>query len=885
MLSAEEREGKTLRAALDAVDEILGYISQLDKAASRAELERILPGLLASMGEYSQSDRSYVFEWRDGERRVLHMTHEWCAPGVRPTIGEMQDVHISDMPHWSVRLRNGEPIVSMDWDGEKAVSPEEFALFDGQNIHALIVIPIFSGKALNGYIGFDNPDQGTSALSLRLLSSVGGHLGSLRENLNMMEELAEKHRTLQRSLDELGREKNVLEALSIDYTSVYYCDLLADTMEPLKQGTDTNAAVTDSELTEGKQSFSFRIQYYYENFVVQDSAPDFLYKMSAGFLRVHLAHNERFAYRFRTHPNPAGQQFFEVQVVRLKKAPGFKVVMGYRYIDDIVAEQERQHTRLAGALAEANLNNEIINSISKIYWLIYRIDLVTGAYEEVSAGQEMHRLTGRQGNAAEVFREVLENVVSPEHRRDMTRFLDTATLPERLRETESVALEYHAANGSWHLARFIVKKRNAAGDVTNVLYVVREIDKQKQQELEYRAKMVAAAEDARRANLAKTDFLRRMSHDIRTPINGIRGVIAIANHFPQDLAKQQECRDKVYQASGYLLELVNSVLDMNKLESGTVELEHKPFDLLELLRDTLNIIEMQGQEQGITMNVKALRVQHRRLMGSPLHFKQVIQNVAGNAVKYNKPGGSITVSCEEMPGEPGRAAFRLTCADTGRGMSREFLAHAFEPFSQEDFDARTAYMGTGLGLAITKQLTEMMGGAIRLESELNVGTRVTVDISFDIDESSTAQPVQADPADRARLDGVRVLLVEDNELNMEIAKFMLEQAGAAVLPAWNGKEAVSAFAARWDEVDVILMDVMMPVMDGLKAARAIRAMDRPNAASVPIFAMTANAFQDDVRRSLAAGMNEHLAKPLQEGEVLAAIRRYVRPREKKEEKT
>ena len=790
------QEYQDIRAALSAVDEVLKNISALDKASDEGELNRILPALLASMGRYAAADRAYLFGWTDEKRLALHMTHEWCAPGVRPTMDEMQDLRMADMPNWAPRLRRGEAIVSDNWDAERERTPEEFRLFDGQDIHALMVIPILANQTLSGYIGFDNPDQSTSALSVRLLTSIGGHLGSLRENLWMMAELEEKRRTLQENFDALSREKHVLDALSIDYTSVYYCDLEADTMLPMKQGADTNAAVADSELTSGHQKYSFRIRYYYENFVVQESAPDFLEKMSADYLRAYLKEKDRFAYRFRTHPNPAGQQYFEVQVVRLRDMPGFKAVMGYRYIDDIVLEQERQRQQLEQALSTATTNSEIVDSISKIYWLIYRMDLVSGIYEEVSAGQEMHRLTGKWGRTDQVFQEVRETIVAQEHQEQMRRFLDTSTLPQRLRDTESVAMEYHAASGSWHLARFIVKKR-----------------------------------------------------------------------------------DKVMQASGFLLDLVNDVLDMNRLESGTVVLEHKPFDLTQLLEETCGIIQMQGQAHRLRFQAQPWGIQHPHLLGSPLHLRQVLQNIGGNAVKYNRDGGSITVRCEETGCTDGKASFRFVCDDTGRGMSREFQKHAFEPFTQEEYGARTSYTGTGLGLSIAKQLVEKMGGDVRIQSQRDVGTRVEVTLTFDVDRNYEAAARQTEQEERIDLTGVRVLLVEDNDLNMECARFTLEQVGMEVTSAWNGQEAVDAFAqSDPGQFDLILMDVMMPVLDGLGATRAIRAMDRPDASAVPIFAMTANAFPEDMALSRHAGMNEHLSKPLRENELLKTIRRYVKSR-------
>lgn len=869
-----------MQAAVEAVDDLLNNITMLDKISSEEELDQIMPDLLASLGRYSMSDRAYIFTWASVEHRVLRMTHEWCAEGVFPTMGKMQELRISDMPNWAPRLRNGEAIVYADWNAEKEKMPEEYAIFDGQDIHSLMVIPIFANKKLNGYIGFDNPDQSKASLSVRLLSSIGGHISGLKENLYMMQELEKRQRSLQESWNSLNEEKNILDALSIDYTSVYYCDLIADTLSVLKSGNNTNNAIAEEKIKEKLKdklhSYSYRIQYYFENFIIQESAPDFLYRLSAEYLKEYLSHNERFAYRFRAHPNPAGQQYFEVQIVRLPKVSGFKVVMGYRYIDDIIEEQEKQKIKLENALASATLNSEIIDSISKLYWLIYRMDLVTGTYEEISAGSEVHRLTGKHGKTAEVFKEVRETVVIKEHQKMMKAFLDTSTLAERLSETESISVEYQAIGGSWHSGRFIVKKRDENNRVTNVLYVVRQIDQQKQMELEYRQKLMKTAEEARRANIAKTDFLRRMSHDIRTPINGIQGMLAVAEHFPDDMEKQKECRAKVKEASGFLLDLVNSILDMNKLESGVIVLEEQSFNLVDVLEEVNNIAEMNATRKSLQISVDHSQIKHRHLIGSPLHLKQILQNIDGNAVKYNREGGSISFSTEEISCENGVATYKFVCSDTGRGMSKEFLSHAFEPFVQEDASARTAYMGTGLGLSIAKQLAEMMGGTIQVESEKGVGSTFTTIVSFKVDTAYNDETDAGNIVENASLEGLRVLLAEDNELNMEIAEFLLENAGMNVTTAVNGKEAVDIFSASdRNEFDLILMDVMMPVMDGLEATRKIRELQRPDAKEIPIFAMTANAFIEDKRRSKEAGMNEHLSKPLDEKILLDTIRKYT----------
>ena len=389
-----------------------------------------------------------------------------------------------------------------------------------------------------------------------------------------------------------------------------------------------------------------------------------------------------------------------------------------------------------------------------------------------------------------------------------------------------------------------------------------------------------ALEEAQRASLSKTDFLRRMSHDIRTPINGIRGMIEIAEHFTDDLQKQKECRDKVWEASGYLLSLVNNVLDMNKLESGAVVLTEMPFDLPQLLNEVNTVAEMQATEHGLYYDVdmEKQQIAHPYLIGSAPHLKQVLMNLASNAVKYNKENGRVTVWCRELSCDGKTAEFRFACKDTGIGMSKEFQKRAFEPFTQEGRDnARTHYDGTGLGLSIVQALVRQMGGSITFESEEGVGTSFLVTLPFQIDPNPQPKPKESvsEPID---LDGVRVLLAEDNDLNMEIATFFIEQHGAKVTTAHNGREAVELFAnAPQGTFDLILMDIMMPVMSGYEATETIRGMAREDAKTIPIIAMSANAFQDDIQKSRSVGMNDHLPKPLSTEKLLSAIARHTTP--------
>lgn len=388
--------------------------------------------------------------------------------------------------------------------------------------------------------------------------------------------------------------------------------------------------------------------------------------------------------------------------------------------------------------------------------------------------------------------------------------------------------------------------------------------------------------EAEKANRIKSQFLLRMSHDIRTPLNGIVGMLDIADQYPNDLDKQKDCRDKERESAKTLLEIVNEVLDMSKLESGKIELEHVPFDLLELAKNGRSMLRMQIESRGIEIVREAYEVPVHRLIGSPAHLKRIIMNIVSNAIKYNRYKGKIYLSLRTIPLDENRVNFEFKCRDTGQGMSQEFIEHIFEPFTQESETARSQYGGTGLGMAIAKNLTEKMGGSISVESKVGEGTSFEVKIPFEIDKAIPIQDTESD-GQTPSLKGMKLLLVEDNKMNMEIAKFLLENAGAQIIETSNGKEAIEVFTeSKVYEMDAILMDIMMPVMDGNEATKAIRAMDRLDAKRIPIIAMTASAFAEDRIASKKAGMNAHLAKPLDTKLVIRTIAQCVKEYRKSE---
>ncbi len=417
-----------------------------------------------------------------------------------------------------------------------------------------------------------------------------------------------------------------------------------------------------------------------------------------------------------------------------------------------------------------------------------------------------------------------------------------------------------------------------SGVIAVVVMVRRRADRRRltdllQQERDYGDKLAKAAREASSANSAKTEFLRRMSHDLRTPINGIRGMVEVGDANADDLQKQIECRSKIWTASGLLLDLANEALDMSRLESGQIDLELVPANLVALNREVCDILERQAEERLVTIISDQQTLNHPYARVSVTHLKRLLLNIAGNAVKYNRQGGYVRLVCREVEPADSVPVYEYTIADNGIGMSEEFQKHLYEPFCREEQQVEGASSGTGLGAPIAKQLVELMGGTMSFTSVLGQGTTFTIRLPFEkCKRSEIPQTVRVDGGDGDALQGLRVLLVEDNDLNAEIAQFTLNRVGAIVTHAKDGESAVEMFTASAPhEYDVVLMDIMMPGIDGLEATRQIRALDREDAATTPIIAVSANAFADDRRLSREAGMNAHLSKPVSSQELVEAL--------------
>ena len=547
------------------------------------------------------------------------------------------------------------------------------------------------------------------------------------------------------------------------------------------------------------------------------------------------------------------------------------VLLGFRYIDDIIEKEKAAQKRLQDALDETQRSNETISTIAKSYSAIYHVDLETDTYERISGSD----IIPKTGCASEKMFDVCEQEIAPEYRNIIHQFVDLKTLASRLEKEEDILAEYRMTDGNWHKLRFIVRKRDANGKVLQVIATIRTISEAKRKELN----LFFEAEQAKREAEVKTRFLQNMSHDMRTPLNGIAGMLHIADQNPKNLELQKTTRNKVHQSLNYLISLVNDVLDMNDLESDHFTEEEVDFDITELLGN----INIDGQQLAQEKNIQYIldwyegQLSHSNFRGYPIYLSRILMIVVQNAVKFTPENGEIHVWMNEKCLDDSTSLLEFRCKDNGIGMSQDFIKHAFDLFAQEDSSSRSTYQGTGLGLSIAKKLVEYMHGNIQLESEKGIGTTVSIQIPFKL-----GKPIENKTkfTELVSLEGLCVLVAEDNDLNMEIVEYMLERNGIRVVCAKDGQEVIDLFEkSEENKFDFILMDIMMPKINGLDATRKIRALKRLDAKTIPIIAMSANAFVEDIMNSKVAGMNMHLAKPLDETKLINALKQCKKDEE------
>lgn len=841
-----DKDNATLYAELEAERFMTDQISLLHEAEDLADGINFM---LKSLGEFTDADRAYVFE--TSENHTSTNTYEWCAAGVTPQIRNLHDIPFESMPKWIEVFLHGENILIEDLEAYRESMPLEYELLKVQNVSTLIAFPISVHEKLIGFVGVDNPDMEKSNLLHRLLSLLGKYVGTMikdHKNEQMrLEVVASKSRLdYQLEMDEILRGAQIgIWTLEMDgvkaprlHPNPTMCTLLGVSQE-----------MSPEEV----------YQFWYHRLPPKYVTPvlDYIQKV------IHESYSE-ITYPWN-HPL-LGQIWIRCGGILYPDYQGNGIcIRGYHQDVTRNIENERKYQNLTAAT-------------SQIYHAIYHIDLIQDRIEKLAGANQNYTPTGVVTSATAQLNDILEKLVAPSHHEIMQYFFDLTTVNDRLHGKLFISREYPSPQGIWRRATFIVQNRDTDDDVTEILYVTQIIDDYKQKELAYQQELVKAVESANQANTAKTEFLSRMSHDIRTPLNGILGMLDIAQKNETNPKALQECHEKMRTAAFHLKALVNDVLDMQRMETDRFFLEQIPFDIREILDNCWSMLEAQASRLDITLEkIKPGSLKYPYLIGSPLHIRQIFMNLLSNAIKYNKPGGSISIHAKIIRQVHQNVIYKFIISDTGIGISPEFQKHIFEPFAQEDTGARTIYKGTGLGMAIVHRLVQEMGGTIQLKSEKNVGSTFTLILPFTIDEhqpSASAETATDTPAD---LTDLHILVVEDNELNLEIAVFSLEAAGLNVSTAINGLEAVRLFEkSKPYEYDIILMDIMMPVMNGLDAAKAIRGLSRPDATTVPIIALSANAFAEDIQKSKNAGINEHLAKPLEMDKVLKVIASYCK---------
>lgn len=856
---------------------ILQQMVAIDRAQDRAELRASIQTLLRIIGSYTKSERVYIFD-RIEDTGTFRNSYEWCADDVESWMDDLQDVHPEDMPYWVQAFERGDSVIIDNVEDVKDIMPSEYNLLVLQNIYSEIAFPIFYKSQLKGFIGVDNPHMEESQSFITLLGVVGGHLGNVRETLKMTDLLEQRNRALEKSLASIERDQKVLSILSTDYISVYCVDLDNDTIEPLKLDSSANAARINGMRSGVPTAYSKVIESYYNKFVIKSSAPEFLDLLSIDHLRKHLASNQKLSFRYQVTPNSAGQEYFQAEVFPFDDETRSTVLLGFKHIDDLVAYEQSARRQLQEALDEATLNNEIISAISKIYFSIYRIDLTQDMYEEVSSDNEVHRLTGRMGRASAKMKELCHRFVVPEYQDKILQFFDLSTIQERLHTEETVAMDYLANDGNWHSARFIVKKRDSSGNVTNILYATRLISEQKRREQSW----MLLAEEANKANEAKSEFLSKMAHDIRTPMNAVMGFADIARNELSNTTRAEDALKKLSTSGKYIEQLVSNILDITSLEDGRQKLNPQETSVSGICSTLSQIFAQELMSDDLSITFNCHNISYEYIMADGLKLKQIYSNLLSNSIKFTPAGGDISFELYEETID-GSDNIRLIAriSDNGIGIKPEYQTEMFSKFSRETDTRINNVRGSGLGLAIVKELVDLMNGTIDVNSTVGKGTSIciTVEVPYIVKDDLWTGEQNEGPDTTATVTsvcaGMHLLVAEDNELNYEVISELLSMNGISCERAEDGAICVDMFSrSKPGEYNGILMDLQMPVMDGISASHAIRNLDHPDAQSIPIIAITANAFAKDIERCRLAGMNEHLSKPLNIRRLISILSRF-----------
>ena len=796
--------------------------------------DQSLAVLLEHLGKALNGERTYIFE--QNESGCDDNTYEWTADGVRPEKESLQNVPPEVCASWYRKFSVGRHIVIERLEDIRETDPLQYENLKRQGIQSLVAVPLYDGKRIIGFYGVDNPPVKSLEYASNILQTAAYFIVSSLKRRNLFRELQK-------------RSQNVLHALSVDYLCIYQVNFDTGECEVYR---DSEKIPADWAV-HFEDGYQAAMERYISLCVVPRDQERLRTITPKDYVLAYLQKKKKFSVRYQVNGNSSGLKHMEIHFSATEQtAAEHRVIFALRDVNAVVEQEEKYKLEARQSL------EDILEGARTGIWTI---ELEEGCPPRMYADRTMRILLGVSDEirpeecyqhwferiepdyvemVQESVQEILEGgrseVIYPWNHPQLGKiYVRCGGVPDKTFRKPGACLNgYHQ-------------------DITETM-VARKKQEQSIMEL---------LERVRQANSAKSEFLSHMSHDLRTPINGILGMLAIMEKSPDDPEQQEACRKKIRVSTEHLLSLVNDVLQVSKLESGRPAAVEEPFDLHDTLKDCITILSPQAAEENIRLTLEDSGLKHRRVLGNPLHVKKILINVIDNAVKYNRPYGSVSVRAEELTLQDGVASCRFVIEDTGIGIGGEFKEHIFEPFTQEHQGARTNYNGVGLGMSIVKKLVDQMKGSVEVDSWVGKGSVVQVTLPIRVDETPDAQPADDNWNVPENIAGMRVLLVEDNELNCEIVEYILRDAGAEVVTASNGKAAVDAFAASTPGAfDCVLMDLMMPVMSGYEASRVIRGLDRADAETVPIIALSANAFDEDIALAKDAGMNAHLAKPV-----------------------
>ncbi len=797
--------------------------------------DQSLEVLLEHLGKVLNGERTYIFERNEfgGDDN----TYEWTADGVKPEKKNLQNVPKEVCASWYQKFSIGKHIVIENLEDTRESDPLQYENLKRQNIQSLVVVPLYDGEKIVGFYGVDNPPVKFLEYVSNMLQTAAYFIVSSLKRRNLVRELQK-------------RSYNVLHALSVDYLGIYQINLDTGECEIYRD----NEQMEIDWAVNFEDGYQTAMERYISNYVVPKDQERLRAVTQKDYVLAQLKTKKKFDVRYQVKDNSYGLKYLEIHFSATEKTEEENcAIFAQRDVNAVVEQEEKYKLKARQSL------EDILEGARTGIWTI---EIEEGRKPRMYADRTMRILLGVSDEidpeecyqrwfeniepdyvemVQEAVQEILETgrseVIYPWNHPDLGKiYVRCGGVPDKTFKKPGSCLNgYHQ-------------------DITDIM-----VTRKKQEQA-----IMELLEKVRRANSAKSEFLSYMSHDLRTPINGILGMLDIMEKSQYDVERQRECRDKIRVSTEHLLSLVNDVLQVSKLESGRPMVVEEPFDLYDTLENCLTILSVQAEEAGIRLALEEVDLQHRKLIGNSLHLKQILMNIIDNALKYNRPNGSVFVRVKEISCQDGIANYQFVIEDTGIGIGDDFKQHIFEPFTQEHQGARTNYTGVGLGMSIAKKLVDQMNGIIEVDSKLGKGSIFQVALPIKVDKSwNKNSEVNETRNIKGNISGMHVLLVEDNEINCEIVEFMLEEAGAKVVTARDGKEAVDAFAASDPGTfDCVLMDLMMPVMSGYEATRVIRSLDRPDAKVVPIIALSANAFEEDIAMAKGAGMNEHLAKPV-----------------------